>query len=268
MEMNIFKRNNVNLQGSGNQTLIFAHGFGSDQTAWRHQVAAFHSDYRVVLFDMVGAGKSDFSAYNPHRYSTLYGYVKDLLELCAELNVTNCILVGHSVSAMIALLAAIIEPQRFSRLILIGVSPRYLNDVDYYGGFEQSDLDAIYAAMSINYDAWVSGFLAPLMMGNPEQPSLALEYATTLKAVRPDIASVLVRVIFQSDFRAHLPQLTVPTLIIQSSEDHAVPQEVAQYLAAKIPNSQLVNINARGHFPHLSAPDEVTRAITEYLAQS
>jgi sigma-B regulation protein RsbQ len=267
MATRIIKRNHVNVQGQGNQTLIFAHGFGADQTVWRHIVAAFDSDYRIVLFDHVGAGKSDFTAYSRSRYSSLYGYAEDLLELCAELKLTHTILVGHSVSAMIALLASVMEPQRFSRLIFIGASPRYLNDVDYHGGFEQSDLDALYAAMSANYEAWACGFFAPLMMGNPERPSLAREYAATLAAIRPDIALAVARAIFQSDFRAHLPRLTLPTLIIQSSDDKAVPPNVGRYLAAKIPKSQLVNINAQGHVPHLSAPDEVIRAIRAYLAE-
>lgn len=267
METNILKRNHVNLQGQGNQTLIFAHGFGADQTVWRHMVPTFESDYRMLLFDHVGAGKSDFTAYSRARYSSLHGYAEDLLELCTELKLTNSILVGHSVSAMIGLLAFLIEPELFSRLIFIGASPRYLNDVDYHGGFEQSDLDALYAAMSTNYEAWACGFFAPLLMGNPERPNLAREFANTLVAVRPDIALALARAIFQSDFRADLLRLSVPTLIIQSSEDKAVPSEVGQYIASKIPNSQLVNINARGHLPHLSAPDEVIRAIRAYLAQ-
>lgn len=267
METSILKRNNVKVQGQGNQTLIFAHGFGADQTVWRHMVPIFESDYRILLFDHVGAGKSDFTAYSRARYSSLHGYAEDLLELCTELKLTNSILVGHSVSAMIGLLAFLIEPEIFSRLIFIGASPRYLNDVDYHGGFEQSDLDALYAAMSTNYEAWACGFFAPLLVGNPERPNLAREFANTLVAVRPDIALALARAIFQSDFRADLVRLNVPTLIIQSSEDNAVPSEVGQYIASKIPNSQLVNIKARGHLPHLSAPDEVIRAIRAYLAQ-
>lgn len=267
MKTSILKRNNVHIKGQGNQTLIFAHGFGTDQTIWRYIVAAFESDYRIVLFDHIGAGKSDFTAYSRSRYSSLYGYAEDLLELCAELNLTHSILISHSVSAMIGLLASLSQPERFSHLIFIGASPRYLNDIDYYGGFEQSDLDTLYAAMSANYEAWAVGFFAPLMMGNPERPSLAREYASTMAAIRPDIALALARAIFQSDFRAHLPRLTVPTLIIQSSNDKAVPPEVGQYIASKIPKSQLMNIKAQGHVPQLSAPDEVIRAIRAYLAQ-
>ncbi len=265
MTTSIIKRNNVQLLGTGSQTIIFAHGFGSDQTAWRHQVAAFLPNFRIILFDHVGAGKSDFSAYSPRRYSSLYSYAEDLLELCHELNLSECILVGHSVSGMVSLLAALVEPNLFSKLIFVSASPRYLNDTGYIGGFEQSDLDALYAAMSTNYYAWASGF-APIAMGNPERPELATEFANTLSAIRPDIAQAIARVIFQSDHRAELPRLTVPTAILQSSNDIAVPPEVGKYMADKIPHSQLIPIAALGHLPHLSAPDAVTDAISAYLA--
>ncbi len=265
MVTSILQRNNVNLLGNGTQTIIFAHGFGSDQTAWRHQVAAFASNYRIVLFDHVGAGKSDFSAYSPRRYSSLYSYAEDLLDLCAELKLSQCILVGHSVSGMVSLLAALVEPQCFSQLIFISASPRYLNDDGYIGGFEQSDLDALYAAMSANYYAWASGF-APIAMGNPEKPELATEFANTLAAIRPDIAQAVARVIFQSDHRIELPRLTLPTTILQSNNDVAVPPEVGQYMTKKIPRSKLIPIRAQGHLPHLSAPEVVTSAIASCLA--
>ncbi|GAB4381725.1 MAG: alpha/beta hydrolase [Elainellaceae cyanobacterium] len=263
----VMKRNNVNLLGQGNQTIVFAHGFGSDQTAWRSQVAAFESSYRIVLFDHVGAGNSDMEAYSPLRYSSLYSYAEDLLELCSELQLSQVILVGHSVSGMVSLLAALIDPSRFKQLFFVGASPRYLNDSEasYIGGFEQADLDALYAAMSSNYHAWVSGF-APLAMGNPERPELALEFARTLSAIRPDIAQAVARVIFQSDYRSQLSKLTVPTVILQSSNDIAVPPQVGEYMAKHIPQSKLIPINATGHFPHLSAPEEVTKTLTEWFA--
>lgn len=263
----VLKRNNVEVLGEGKQTIIFAHGFGSDQTAWRHQVQAFQSDYRIVLFDHVGAGKSDMSAYSPRRYSSLYSYAEDLLELCRELNLAQTILVGHSVSGMVSLLAALIDPNRFSQLIFVGASPRYVNDAatHYIGGFEQSDLDALYDAMSSNYYAWVSGF-APIAMGNPDRPELATEFASTLSAIRPDIAQAVARVIFQSDHRAELSRLTVPTTILQSNHDIAVPLVVGDYLAQHIANARLININAQGHLPHLSAPDVVTHTLAECLA--
>jgi sigma-B regulation protein RsbQ len=267
MPSKVFKRNNVEVLGQGEQTIIFAHGFGSDQTAWRHQVAAFQSHYRIVLFDHVGAGKSDMTAYSPRRYSSLYSYAEDLLELCAELNLSQSILVGHSVSGMVSLLAALVDPSRFKQLIFVGASPRYVNDAatNYIGGFEQSDLDALYEAMSSNYYAWVSGF-APIAMGNPDRPELATEFANTLSAIRPDIAQAVARVIFQSDHRTELHRLTIPTTILQSNNDIAVPLVVGDYLAQHIPNSNLININAQGHFPHISAPEVVTQTISECLA--
>lgn len=266
MATRIRQRNNVHLLGEGEKTIIFAHGFGSDQGAWRHQVKTFASKFRILLFDHVGAGKSDFSAYSPRRYSSLYSYAEDLLDLCAELKLKkSIILVGHSVSGMVSLLAALVEPDCFSQLIFLNASPRYLNDDGYYGGFEQSELDAFYDAMSNNYYAWASGF-APIAMATQDKPELAKEFASTLATIRPDIAQAVAKVIFQSDHRAELGRLNVPTVILQASDDIAVPPEVGQYMADKIPKSQLVNIPARGHLPHISAPDVVTNAIAKCLA--
>lgn len=265
MATSIIQRNNIQRLGEGEKTIIFAHGFGSDQTAWRHQVAAFSAKYQIVLFDHVGAGKSDFSAYSPRRYSSLYSYAEDLLDLCAQLKLTNAILVGHSVSGMISLLAALVEPHCFSKLIFLDASPRYLNDVGYHGGFEQSDLDRLYKAMSTNYYAWAIGF-APIAMATVDKPELAQEFANTLSAIRPDIAQAVARVIFQSDHRLELPRLTVPTFILQASNDVAVPPEVGQYMADKIPESTLINIPAQGHLPHISAPSVVNQAIAKCLS--
>ena len=265
MNSSIVRRHNLNILGQGAQTLIFAQGFGTDQTAWRHQVATFAPKYRIVLFDHIGAGNSDFSAYSPHRYSSLHSYAEDLLELCSELTLTHCTLIGHSVSGMIGLLAALAEPKLFNKLVFIGASPRYLNDTGYIGGFEPSDLDKLYAAMSSNFYAWASGF-APLMMSYPEQPELAAQFAKTLTAIRPDIAQAVIKVIFQSDYRQELSQLKVPTLLIQAKDDPAVPVEVGQYMAQKIAKSQLIEIDVRGHLPHISAPGKITRAIASYLS--
>lgn len=267
MLSSVLDRNNVRLLGQGNQTIIFAHGFGTAQTAWRRQVAAFESSYRIVLFDHVGAGKSDMSSYSPRRYSSLYSYSEDLLELCAELKLSDTILVGHSVSGMVSLLAALIDPSRFRQLFFIGASPRYLNDpsTGYIGGFEQSDLDTLYASMSSNYYAWASGF-AMIAMGNPERPELAIEFANSLSAIRPDIAQAVARVIFQSDHRRELPKLKVPTVILQSSDDIAVPQVVGEYMADKITDAKLILINARGHLPHLSSPHVVNQTLAECFA--
>jgi sigma-B regulation protein RsbQ len=267
MAPSVLKRNNVTLLGDGDSTLIFAHGFGSDQTAWRHQVHHFQPTHRIVLFDHVGAGKSDMDAYSPLRYSSLYSYAEDLLELCAELKLSQVTLIGHSVSGMVSLLAARLDPTRFKQLIFLGASPRYLNEPasGYIGGFDQGDLDALYAAMSASYHTWVSGF-APLAMGNPDRPELALEFARTLSAIRPDIAQAVARLIFQSDHRADLPSLHIPTVLIQSQNDIAVPPEVGDYMQHHIPNAKLIQIDAYGHLPHLSAPEEVSRVLTECIA--
>lgn len=267
MQSSVTKRNNVHILGQGAQTIAFAHGFGSDQTAWRHQVAVFESSYQIVLFDHVGAGQSEMSAYSPLRYSSLYSYAEDLLEIFAALKLSQVILVGHSVSGMVSLLAALIDPSRFKQLIFLSASPRYLNDsaAGYVGGFEQSALDALYAAMSSNYHAWVSGF-APLAMGTPDRPELAIEFAKSLAAIRPDIAQAVARVIFQSDHRIELPKLQVPTVILQSANDIAVPPQVGQYMSNKIPQSRLIQVNAQGHLPHLSAPNEVTQILAECFA--
>lgn len=260
----VLDRNHVHIVGQGNQALVFAHGFGSDQSAWRHQVKAFSPFYRLLLFDHVGAGQSDMSAYSPRRYRTLYSYAEDVLELLAELRLTEVIFVGHSVSGMVGLLAALLDPSRFRQLVFVSASPRYLNDpaTNYIGGFEQSDLDALYASMSANYYAWAGGF-APLAMANPDRPELAIEFARTLSAIRPDVAQAVARVIFQSDHRTELPKLKVPTTILQSNNDIAVPPQVGQYMADKIPQAELINIDAEGHLPHLSAPALVTRTLAE-----
>lgn len=258
------RRNNVRVVGDAAQTLVLSHGFGTDQTAWRSQIAAFAPHYRLVLFDHVGAGGSELSAYSGQRYRSLYSYAADLLEVLAELGAQQVLYVGHSMGAMIGLLAALQEPEVFARLIFIGGSPRYLNCPGYQGGFEQPDLDALYEAMAANYQAWVSGF-APLAMDNPEQTSLSVEFARTLAALRPDISLAMARLIFQSDHRAQLPQLRHPTLVIQSQRDIAVPVAVGEYMARSLPRGQLAIVEARGHFPHMSAPAAVNAAIQSFL---
>ncbi|PZO42434.1 MAG: alpha/beta hydrolase [Pseudanabaena frigida] len=260
-------RNHVNIVGQSSNTapvLIMAHGFGSDQTAWRYLIEAFAPKYRIVLFDHVGSGKSDFNAYSPHRYKSLHSFTHDFLEICHELNLQQVTLIAHSVSCMVGLLAASLEPNRFKQLFFISASPCYLNDRDYIGGFEQADLDRIYAAMSSNYYAWASGF-APLVMGNADHPELAVEFAKSLLAMRPDISQAIARIIFQSDHRADLHKLATPTTIIQPKHDVAVPVAVGQYLAKHIPHSNLILTDTDGHLPHLSSPDIVISAIANYL---
>jgi sigma-B regulation protein RsbQ len=264
MLSNILQKYNVNTIGSGNTTIVFAHGFGSDQSAWRHQIEAFQSQYRIVLFDYLGCGKSDVSGYNPLYYNSLARYAEDVLAIYAALDLKDTIYVGHSVSAMIGLLASKKAPSRFRDLIFVSASPRYLNDEDYKGGFEPSDLKTLYAAMAENYLSWANGF-APRAMGHAEQPELGREFARTLSGMRPDIAQSIARVIFEADLRADLASLQHPSLILQSTHDVIVPPSVGHYLAAHCPASRLVMLNAEGHLPHFSSPDEVTGAIRDFI---
>ncbi|MES2388227.1 MAG: alpha/beta hydrolase [Bacteroidota bacterium] len=245
-------------------TIVFGHGFGTDQSTWRYISHAF-SDYRLVLYDNVGAGKSDPVAYNNIRYSSLKGYTFDLLDICRELNLKDAIFVGHSVSGMVGLLAAIAQPERFSKMVFVGASPRYLNDVGYIGGFDQEDLEGLFGAMNANYYAWASGF-APLAMRNDDRPSLAEEFASTLSSIRPDIGQAVARAIFQSDHRSELADFDKPSLIIQAQNDIAVPAEVGEFLHKNIKNSTLVVVNANGHFPQMSAPEEIISAIRKFIA--
>lgn len=258
-------RNNVRIVGDGPDTLVLAHGFGTDQSAWHHQVPVFAKQYRVVLFDHVGAGSSDPAAYSPRRYGTLQSYASDMLEVFEALKLKDVLYVGHSMSGMIGVLAAIAEPEAFRRLVMIGASPRYLNDEGYTGGFDQPSLDGVYAAMASNYHAWASGF-AGMAMGNPERPELSAEFARTLSSLRPDIALSVAKIIFQSDYRESLGKVSTPTLVLQTREDIAVPEFVGTFLASHIPGATLRMIDARGHLPHLSAPEAVNRAVLDYFA--
>ncbi|GGH56663.1 sigma-B regulation protein RsbQ [Filimonas zeae] len=266
--MDVIQRNNITVYGNENakQTIVFGHGFGTDQTSFKQVVQFFGKDYRVILYDNVGGGKADPEAYSPARYSTLNGYVTDLLDICAYLELKDVIYVGHSVSGMIGLLASIRNPEFFSKLVFLGASARYLNDdaAGYVGGFNQEALNGLYDAMSSNYYAWASGF-SSIVMNNPDRPQLAATFASTLSAIRPDIALAVAKVIFESDHRADLGKVTKPVLIVQSSEDVAVPASAAEYLHAHIPGSKLVHINSKGHYPHMSAPGEVVTVMQEFI---
>jgi len=262
-------KNNIKIEGnlSATKTIIFAHGFGTDQNAWNIVKQAFEADYRIVLYDNVGGGNADPKAYSPIKYSTLNAYADDLLIIAAEHQLEDAIVVAHSVSSMITLLASIKEPKYFSKLIFIGASPRYLNDdsANYTGGFTQPALDSMYETMTTNYYAWVSGFSA-MVMGNPDKPELGKSFAGTLSAIRPDIALSVAKVIFESDVREELPKMNKKTLLIQAHQDIAVPAEVAEYLNRNIGGSTLKYINATGHFPHISAPSEVINAVKSFIS--
>jgi sigma-B regulation protein RsbQ len=261
-------KNNVSVEGNpdAKQTIVFAHGFGSDQTAWKTVTSAFANDYRLILYDNVGGGKSDAEAYSPIKYSTLDTYADDLIAIMEDLDLNAAIVIAHSVSSMITLIAALKSPALFSKAVFIGASPRYINDeaVNYTGGFTQAALNSMYDAMTTNYYAWASGF-SSIAMGNPDVPELGEEFARTLSAIRPDIALSVAKVIFESDVRDRLQHLKLEVLLIQSQNDIAVPAAVATYLNENIQGSTLKYVNATGHFPHISAPQEIIKAIKEFI---
>ncbi len=265
----ILGRNNVKISGrEEGQAMIFAHGYGCDQNMWRFVAPAFEDEYRIVLFDHVGAGQSDPSAWQPGKYGSLQGYANDLLEICRDLGLTRAVFVGHSVSSMIGVLAAIQEPDRFEKLILVGPSPRYIddkaNDEDYVGGFTREDIDGLLESLDSNYLGWSSA-MAPVIMGNPDRPALGEELTNSFCRTNPEIAKHFARATFLSDNRADLPKVSARTLVLQCSDDAIAPQCVGEYVHRQIPGSELVLMKATGHCPNLSAPEETIAAIKDFL---
>ena len=263
--MTLVQRHNIHVSGAGKQPMLFAHGFGCDQNMWRFVAPEFERDHRVVLFDHVGSGRSDLSAYSRAKYASLDGYADDVLAICRELSLERVVFVGHSVSAMIGVLAAIREPQRFSRLVLIGPSPRYIDDEGYVGGFARQDLEGLLDFMDSNFLGW-AGAVAPKIMGNPERGELGEELTNSFCRTDPEIAKQFARVTFMSDNRDDLPKLRVPSLILQCSEDIIAPREVGEYVHRALPQSRLVVMRATGHCPNLSAPGETIEAMRKFLA--
>lgn len=264
--MSAIRRNNVQLRGEGVNAMLFAHGFGCDQNMWRHVAPAFEGDFQTVLFDFVGAGASDLNAYDPDRYSQLSGYADDVVEIADELGLTGVVFVGHSVSAMIGVLAAIQRPDLFSRLVLVGPSPRYIDADGYVGGFSADQIEELLTFLDDNPMAWFKA-MAPAIMGNPDRPALGEELTASFCQMDPKIAKQFARVTFTSDNRADLIRLTVPTLILQCSDDIIAPLSVGNYLKQEIADSQLVVLKATGHCPNLSAPDEVVAAVREFVRE-
>jgi sigma-B regulation protein RsbQ len=267
VSVDILKRNNVKVSGRGTRPIVFAHGFGCDQNMWRFVAPAFEDDYRVVLFDYVGSGKSDLRAYDPARYSALDGYARDVLDVVHALDLRDVVFVGHSVSSMVGVLAAQREPERFERLIMVGPSPRYINDEGYVGGFERADIEGLLELMDKNYIGWAS-FLAPVIMKNEGRPELTQELQESFCSTDPKIARRFAETTFFADNRADLPDVRVPSLIMQCAEDAIAPVEVGHYLYRTIPNSTLRLMKATGHCPHVSHPEETIEAMKEYLAAS
>ena len=262
----IFKRNNVTIKGKGSQPMLFAHGFGCDQNSWQFIVEAFAENYKIILFDYVGAGKSDLSAFDPEKYSKLEGYSEDVLNICEALDLQNVIFVGHSVSSMIGILAANKNPEYFDKLILIGPSPRYLNDEGYHGGFERKDLENLFEFMDSNYLGWSSA-MAPAIMGNGSRPKLGEFLTTSFCSTDPEIARSFAKATFYSDNREDLKAVKISSLTLQCKEDIIAPEEVGEFVKTNTQQNTLYLMQATGHCPHISEPQETITAIKNYLKQ-
>ncbi|BDT92910.1 hydrolase [Nocardia sputorum] len=266
--MEVLSRNHVTVRGkTGAPVVVLAHGFGCDQHMWRLVVPVLERDFTVVLFDHVGAGRSDLSAWNPRRYSSMDGYVEDILALVRELELGPVIFVGHSVSATMGVLAAAREPAAFAGLVLVAPSPCFIDDpaTGYRGGFSTADIEELLEALDANYLGW-SGAMAPVIMGNPDRPELAEELTNSFCRTDPEIARVFARVTFLSDNRADLDAVSVPTLILQCSDDAIAPREVGTFVHERIRGSSLIMLTATGHCPQLSAPAETAAAIASFAA--
>src|SRR5215210_2302041 len=254
--MTALQRNNVVEHGRRDgRPMVFAHGFGCDQNMWRYVWPAFAEEHRIVLFDHIGAGGSDASAFDPERYASLRGYAGDVLDICRELDLADVVFVGHSVSAMIGALAAAEEPERFGRLVLVGPSPRYIDDDGYTGGFSREDIEGLLESMESNYLGWSSA-MAPVIMGNPERPELGEELTNSFCRTDPEIAAAFARATFLSDNRGDLEQVRTPALVLQCMDDPIAPLPVGEYVHQRLPDSRFVRMAATGHCPNLSAPDE------------
>ncbi|MGY1703628.1 alpha/beta fold hydrolase [Geodermatophilus sp. SYSU D00697] len=265
--MSVIMRNRVRVTGvDGGRPMVFAHGFGCDQEMWRFVAPDFEVDHRVVLFDHVGSGRSDLSAYDPVKYGSLRGYAADVVELCRELELEDVVFVGHSVSAMIGVLAAQQAPERVGALVMVGPSPRYVDDADYTGGFSRADVAGLLESLDSNHLGW-SRAMAPVIMGNPDRPELTEELANSFCRTDPDIARQFAQVTFLSDNRADLPGVRVPTLVLQCDADAIAPHVVGRYVHEQIPGSVFTQLSATGHCPHLSAPEETTAAIRAFLSR-
>jgi len=246
--------------------MLFAHGFGCDQNMWRYVAPRFADRYRVVAFDHVGAGQSDLSAYDPARYSSLAGYADDVVDICRGLGLTGAVFVGHSVSAMIGVLAAAKAPELFDDLVLVGPSPRYIDDDGYVGGFTARDIEDLLDSLDSNYLGW-STAMAPVIMGRPDRPEFGAELTESFCRTDPAIARQFARVTFLSDNRADLPRVTIPTLVLQCRDDVIAPVAVGRYVADHIPNARFELLDATGHCPNLSAPDQTGDAIERFLVE-
>ena len=262
--MSVLKRNNVNISGNLEKSMIFAHGFGCDQNMWRFVQPAFETSYRTILFDHVGAGGSDLRAFDPEKYATLSGYADDLIEIARELDLQGAVLVGHSVSAMIGMLASIKAPELFETLVMVSPSPSFIDDGDYRGGFTRAQIEELLEALEDNPMGW-SATMAPVIMGNEDRPELSEELTNSFCRTDPEIAKSFARATFLSDHRADLAKVSARSLILQCSHDAIAAVEVGEYMHRNLPRSELVILSATGHCPNLSAPAEVISAIKAHV---
>jgi sigma-B regulation protein RsbQ len=260
----VLLRNNVKVFGDGSRPMMFSHGFGCDQNMWNEVAQAFATDFRVILFDHVGAGRSDLSAYDSRKYSKLEGYADDVVEIGRALALEDAVFVGHSVSAMIGALASLKAPGMFTDLVMVGPSPRYVDDENYVGGFSREQVEELLDFLADNHLGW-SAAMAPAIMGNPDRPELGEALANSFCATDPEIAREFARVTFLSDNRSDLPRVEARTLVLQCREDIIAPRCVGEYVHERIPNSEFVLLDATGHCPNLSAPEEVTAAIRDFV---
>lgn len=265
--MSAFKRLNVQVRGTGDRAMVFAHGFGCDQRMWRHVAPHFESEFVTVLFDHVGSGLSDLSAYSTDKYSSLRGYAHDLVELGREVPLDGAVLVGHSCGAMIGLLASIEAPQMFESLVLVAASPRYLDDADYVGGFSRTEIDGLLKELRDDYAGWTRN-MAPVFTGNRHRPELAEELLKSFQRSNPRMAAEFGAAIFASDWREELPKVSAECLIVQCLEDPFVPNAVGKYLSTHIANCRLLTIATDGHFPHLSTPERLVEDIRQFVGDA
>ena len=262
--MSLAERHNAKVRGVGKRAMVFVHGFGCDQNMWRFVAPAFESDFRTVLFDLIGAGGSDLSAFDQIKYASLEGYADDVVELCRELDVRGGVYVGHSVSAMIGVLASKKAPELFDKLVLVGPSPRYINDGDYVGGFTEAQIHELLEFLDSNYMGW-SQAMAPAIMGNPDRPELGEELTNSFCRTDPEIAKAFARTTFLSDNRADLKDVPARALVLQCSDDVIAPEPVGEFVHRHLPGSEFVLMKATGHCPNLSAPEETIQAIRAFV---
>jgi sigma-B regulation protein RsbQ len=262
--VSVLQRNNIKISGAGQRPMLFAHGFGCDQNMWRWVVPAFEGDFRTLIFDHVGAGGSDLAAFSPDKYQSLDGYAADVVEICRELDLKDVVFVGHSVSSMIGVLAARLASELFESLILIGPSPRYIDEAGYKGGFSGAQIEELLEFLDSNHMGW-SAAMAPVIMGNADRPELGEELTNSFCRTDPVIAKHFARTTFMSDNRADLPHVSTRCLVLQCSEDVIAPREVGQYVHEHLPNSRFVLMQATGHCPNLSAPAETIAAIRSFV---